>query len=84
MHYVYVLKSLRNGRLYTGSTADIALRLAEHNNGRSKATKHTRPFELVYQESYNSRAEAYARETFLKSGRGRAEIKAILGSSYNG
>lgn len=84
MYYVYILKSVKNGRLYTGSTANIERRLMEHNNGHSKATKSIRPFVLVHQESYSSRSQAYQRELYLKTGKGRAEIKIIMGSSYNG
>jgi len=84
MYYVYVLKSQKNGRFYTGSTKDIEKRFSEHNSGKSRATRHTRPFELVYKESYNSRAEAYQREKYLKAGKGREELEEILGSSYNG
>lgn len=78
MYYVYVLKSLRNGRLYTGSTADIAKRLSEHNSGKSKYTRFTGPFELVYTEEYKTRSEAYGRELFLKSGKGRELLKTLI------
>jgi len=78
MYYVYVLKSLINGRLYTGSTNDLDRRLKEHNSGMSKYTKNTAPFELVYKETYNTRIEAYRREMYLKTGIGRDEIKGIL------
>jgi len=78
MYYIYVLRSQKNGRFYTGSTEDVSKRLYEHNSGKSKATKYTKPFELIYQESYNSRAEAYRREIYLKSGQGRAELKRLI------
>ncbi len=78
MYYVYILKSHKNGRFYTGSTDDIKKRLSEHNSGKSKATRYTRPFELVYQESYNTRAEAYQRELYLKTGHGRTELKNLI------
>lgn len=78
MFYVYVLKSLENGRLYTGSTNDLERRLHEHNSGRSKYTKLTKPFELVYKEEYNTKSEAYRRELFLKTGKGREFLKEIL------
>lgn len=78
MFYIYVLKSLRNGRLYTGSTDSIERRLVEHNTGQSKYTRLTRPFELIYQEEYSTRKEAYQREMFLKSGKGRELLKSIL------
>ena len=32
MWYVYVLKSLKDGRLYTGTTSDLKRRLNEHIN----------------------------------------------------
>ncbi len=78
MYYVYVLESLVNYRLYTGSTNDLDRRLIEHNTGISKYTKKTAPFELVYQETYNTRREAFKREMYLKTGIGREFVKKIL------
>lgn len=78
MFYAYVLQSLKNGRLYTGSTNNLERRLSEHNAGQSKYTKHTAPFELVYKEVYNTRVDAFKREMFLKTGKGRDEIKKLL------
>ena len=78
MYYVYVLKSLRNSRFYTGSTDNVVRRLAEHNSGKSKYTRFTKPFILVYKEEFKTRSEAYKRELFLKSGKGREILKEIL------
>lgn len=44
---VYILKSNKNGRYYTGSTDDIENRLKYHNSGWVAATKNYRPFELL-------------------------------------
>lgn len=79
MYYVYVIKSLVNGRHYTGSTNDLVRRIEEHNSGQTKYTRLTRPFELIYKEVYNTSLEAKRRERFLKSGKGREFLKAILG-----
>lgn len=79
MYFVYVLQSLVNKRLYTGSAADVDIRLKQHNAGKSKYTKLTKPFILVYKEMYNSRSEAVRRELFLKSGKGRGFLKTKLG-----
>ena len=76
MWHVYVLRSLKNGRLYIGSTNDLERRLAEHNSGKSKYTRSTRPFELVYQEDCKERVEARRRELFLKSGKGREFLRS--------
>jgi len=44
---VYILRSLKNGSYYIGSTVDISRRIFYHNNGWVKATKNNRPFELA-------------------------------------
>jgi putative endonuclease len=80
MFYTYVLKSFKNGNLYTGSTNNIVRRLSEHNNGQTKYTKIAGPFELIYKETYNTKTEAIKREKFLKTGKGRELLKEILGS----
>jgi putative endonuclease len=50
MYYVYVLRSGKDGWFYTGCTADLKKRLAEHNNGKGRSTSYRVPFELVYYE----------------------------------
>ncbi len=77
---MYVLRSVKNGRLYTGSTNDLERRLREHARGKGRYTRHAGPFELVYQERYATRLEARRRERYLKSGRGRSELAGLLGS----
>jgi len=78
MWQVYVLKSLVNGRFYTGSTNSFERRLKEHNSGHGKYTKLTRPFELIYKETYLTRLEARRRELFFKTGKGREVLKDLI------
>lgn len=66
MFYVYVLKSEKDGMLYTGSTNDLKRRFMEHNNGLVNSTKLRKPFELVYYEAYKSEKDARKREQNLK------------------
>ena len=66
MYYVYLLKSLKDGNLYTGSTNDLEGRLAQHNNGEVVSTKSRTPFEVVYYEAYRSEHDARMRESNLK------------------
>ena len=77
MFYVYVLRSLVNNRYYTGSTDNLDRRLNEHNSGKSKYTKLTKPFVLVYKETYTSRLEAVRRELYFKTGKGREFINNL-------
>jgi len=77
-YFVYVLLSVSHQTRYVGSTQDIAVRLAQHNHGSVRYTSGRRPWKLIYSESFPSRADAMAREKSLKTGRGRAELDAIL------
>ena len=78
MYFVYVLQSLKDGKHYTGSTSDLDRRLRQHNAGTTESTKRRRPFELIYHEEYLTKIEAEEREQFLKSGKGREELKQLL------
>ena len=81
MYYVYILRSLKNGRLYTGSTNDLERRLKEHNLGLSKYTKSTKPFRLIHYENFESRSKAIKREKYFKTGKGREELQSIVDKS---
>ena len=75
MHYVYILRSLKDGRYYYGSTMDLEKRLKAHNFGRVKSTSHRRPLKLHYWEKVNTKAEALKRERFFKSVLGHSCLK---------
>ncbi|NQU68570.1 MAG: GIY-YIG nuclease family protein [Candidatus Marinimicrobia bacterium] len=66
MVYVYILKSRKDGKFYTGSTTDLKRRLREHNDGKSKSTRYRRPLILVYYEELSSIGQARVREKALK------------------
>lgn len=71
-YYTYFLKSLKNGKIYTGSTSkDPKIRLVEHNSGSNSFTKNNLPFKLVYYETYLCLKDAKCREIFYKTGFGR-------------
>lgn len=81
MFFAYVLRSLKNSRLYYGSTNNLERRLEEHNSGHTKSLKYVRPLELVYSEEFLTLKEARAREKFFKDGQGREFIKRTLSSA---
>lgn len=76
--YVYVIKSISKGIQYVGSTSDVHKRIDDHNAGRSSFTKGHRPWVLVQQEEFTTKAEALRRERYLKSGKGREVLKKII------
>ena len=79
MFHVYVLKSLKNGKRYVGSTKlKPEERLKKHNYGGNKFTKRNSPFALMYSEEYLTVTDARKLENFLKSGIGRKFLDETL------
>ncbi|MSR78159.1 MAG: GIY-YIG nuclease family protein [Candidatus Omnitrophica bacterium] len=77
--WVYVLESLKDGTRYLGSTGvGVSERLARHNDGDYRFTKGHRPWKMIYQEEHKTKSDVVKRERFLKSGKGREELKRIL------
>jgi putative endonuclease len=78
MHYVYVLRSVKDGGFYIGYSANLRNRFDEHATGESFATSYRRPWRLIYYEAYMNQADALGRERYLKSGSGRRFLRAQL------
>ncbi|MFQ5797625.1 MAG: GIY-YIG nuclease family protein [Bacteroidota bacterium] len=76
-HYVYILFSWNDRKLYIGESTDVRRRLLDHNEGRVASTRNRRPFELIRVEEFATRYEASKRERFLKSPAGWKETKNI-------
>ena len=80
MHYVYVLHSDRLGKYYVGRTENVTKRLEDHNAGRSTYTKLGRPWVLVYEERFEKKSEAVARELEIKRRKSRRYIEKLVQS----
>ncbi|MBW1768053.1 MAG: GIY-YIG nuclease family protein [Deltaproteobacteria bacterium] len=78
---VYIIKSIKDGSYYIGSTQDLAERIQRHNQGRSKYTKTKRPWELVYREEFPDRSSAVKREIYLKRQKSKERIESLLRTS---
>ena len=64
---VYILRCA-DGTLYTGITNDLSRRIAEHESGQgAKYTKGRGPFQLVFEEVFQSRGLASKRENKIKA-----------------
>ncbi len=83
-YYVYVLKSLKDNKFYTGYTENLKLRFEEHQKGNVLSTKDRRPFKLVYYESCLDKKDAMHREKYLKTYLGKMFIKNRLKSYLTG
>ncbi len=78
MFYVYVLKSERDKKLYTGYTDNLKNRLRLHNKGRVSSTKDRIPLQLLYYEACLNQQDATHREKYLKTAWGKKYIKTRL------
>jgi putative endonuclease len=75
--YVYVLKSLKDGRYYIGSTSDLGRRLDDHSLGKTTSLRNRRPLRLVYKEEFPDRLSARRREKQIKSYKGGEAFKKL-------
>jgi putative endonuclease len=66
MHYVYVIKSDKDEKLYIGYTKDLKKRIQDHNKGKNFSTAYRGKFSLIYYEAFNSQKDATEREKQLK------------------
>ncbi len=64
---VYILRSLRDGTFYYGSTRNLDFRLVEHNAGKVRYTKGHLPYVLHYFETCATQKQASTRERSFKS-----------------
>ncbi len=76
--YVYILKSLKNGRYYVGCSENPDKRLLYHNFGKVRATKLLIPWERVYLMSFGTMTEARKEEYRVKSMKSRKYIDELI------
>ena len=75
---VYILKSLKDGKYYIGSTPNVEARIVYHNAGKQRSTKYRIPFILIYTETFETRKESEQREGEIKSYKGGEAFKKLI------
>ncbi len=81
MPAVYVLQSETSKRFYIGCAEQPEARLLEHNRGQTISTRGRGPWILVYQEPFDSLAQARLRERQLKSWKSHRSIQEMIDAS---
>jgi putative endonuclease len=84
MHYIYVLKSEKDGKNYVGYTKNLKLRFEKHKKGRVESTRDRRPLKLIYYEACLNQQDATHREKYLKTYHGKMFLKNRLKSYLTG
>lgn len=82
--YVYVLRSEKDKKMYTGYTKDLKLRLNCHNSGKVPSTRDRRPLTLIYFEGCLNQQDATHREKYLKTYHGKQFIGNRIKSYLTG
>ncbi len=72
---VYILRNIRKGFIYIGSTNNLDRRVLEHNNGVVQSTKAYRPLEIAAYVAVESESKARKLENYSKTGSGKAILK---------
>jgi len=75
--YVYVLLC-GDGRLYTGYSASLRMRVEQHKRGEVFATKGRLPVRLVFYEAFAVASDAKRREKYLKTTAGKRALRLML------
>ena len=75
MYNIYVLKSSKDNKFYIGCTSNLNKRLLDHNKGRVKSTKSRKPLELIFKEKYSDKYQAFNKERYYKTAKGKKELK---------
>ncbi len=79
--YMYILKC-NDDSYYTGSTINLELRLAQHQNGEgANYTKKRLPVDLVYFEQFDRIDEAFKREKQVQ-GWSKNKKEALINSKF--
>jgi putative endonuclease len=82
-YYIYVLRSQKDGKNYTGYTKNLKLRFEQHCNGEVESTKNRRPLVLIYFEGCLNQKDATHREKYLKTHYGKMYLKNRLKQWYD-
>jgi putative endonuclease len=83
-HYVYVLRSQKDGKFYVGYAKDVQKRLEEHNSGQVPSTKGRIPMKLIYWEGCVNQQDATRREKYLKTAWGKRYIRGRIRTYLTG
>ena len=76
---VYILFSKNFNKTYISYTSNLINRFKSHNIlGTKGYTLKFRPWDVAHVEFFNSKKDAMNREKFLKSGKGRLEVKQFI------
>lgn len=82
MYYVYVFRSLTNGKLYAGFTKNIDKREKQHLTGKVYTTARFGKITLIFYEAFINEKDAREREQYFKTTKGKRTLKLMLKHTF--
>ncbi|MBI4435170.1 GIY-YIG nuclease family protein [Candidatus Uhrbacteria bacterium] len=82
MAWVYILKSVVDGRFYIGSTTDLERRLKQHSQHHTQSTARMGSLTLAFSQEFPSIEIARKVESRLKKLKRRDYIEKIVEDGY--
>ena len=80
-HYVYMLRSVKNGKIktYVGYTNNLKKRIMAHNSGKGAKSTRGRFWEIIFKKKFSNKSDALKAEYVIKKNtKIRNEIKNTL------
>ena len=77
-HSVYILQSEENGRYYVGRSQTPEKRVEHHNTTATGFTARYRPWRLVFQQEFDTKAEAIEAEQLIKGWKSRKMTRYVV------
>ncbi len=75
---VYIIFSITKNRYYIGYTSNLEERIIRHNQKSNGFTGKVNDWKLVYDEKYETKAQAQQRELQIKSWKSRIKIQELI------
>jgi len=79
MFTTYIIFSQSLDKYYIGHTFDLQQRVIKHLANHKGFTGKVNDWVIVYQELFNTKAEAYKREREIKNWKSRTMIEKLIG-----
>lgn len=79
MAFLYIIKSIKDGSFYVGSSKNVEHRLIDHNiRSTNKYTTKKRPWKIVYTREYKTINEAIKEEKRLKKCKSKKYLEWLI------
>ena len=77
-YFVYALFSKRDFKFSIGVSERVERRFLDHQYGKNFSTRYRRPLELIFYEAYLVKSDAFRRERYFKTSKGKTVLRQLV------